>query len=367
MQSFVSTHETDIIVSITMQFQKGSVIVKILAVGDSFVPTYMFETALTAFKAEQQIRFIQLDMDAPFVPATPSERAIKEFAGNPQQLVDAIDGEDILLVHGAPVTDAVLEASPRLKIVGVARGGPVNVDLAAARERGITVITAPARNAEAVADLALALMIMLARGIISSTAFVANGGRLGESTFEGAQFFGHELGGQTLGLVGYGNVGSRVAQRALSFGMSILVYDPYVAAAQLTSPGIQSVGLDELLARADFVSLHARVTPETTNFFNASKFSLMKPGAFFINTARETLLDEQALYEALISKQIAGAALDVLRSQPVGVSSPLLSLPNVIVTPHIGGATYEAALRGVQILAAQLSHYLIGQPMQFAI
>ena len=339
---------------------------KILAVGDSFVPTHMFETGLTYFKAEQQIRFIQLDMDAPFVPATPSERAIKEFAGNPQQLVDAINGEDILLVHGAPVTDAVLDASPRLKIVGVARGGPLNVDLAAAKERGITVITAPARNAEAVADLTLAFMVMLARSIMSSITFIADGGRLGESTFEGAQFFGHELGGHTLGLVGYGNVGSRVAQRALSFGMSILVYDPYVAAGQLTSPGIQPVGLDELLARADFVSLHARVTAETMNFFNASKFSLMKPEAFFINTARETLLDQQALYEALSSKQIAGAALDVLRPQPAGTSSPLLSLPNVIVTPHIGGATYEAALRGVQILAGQLSNYLVGQPMQFA-
>ncbi len=359
--------ETDTIVSIITQFQKGSVSVKILAVGDSFVPTHMFEAGLKNLKAEQQIRCIQLDMDAPFVPATPSEHAIKEFAGNPQQLVDAINGEDILLVHGAPVTDAVLDASPRLKIVGVARGGPVNVDLAAARERGITVITAPARNAEAVADLTLAFMIMLARGIMSSTAFVANGGRLGESTFEGAQFFGHELGGQTLGLVGYGNVGSRVAQRALSFGMSILVYDPYVATTQLTNPGMQPVELEELLASADFISLHARVTAETTNFFNASKFSLMKQEAFFINTARETLLDEQALYEALTSKQIAGAALDVLRPQPEGASSPLLSLPNVIVTPHIGGATYEAAQRGVQILAGQLGQYLAGQPMQFAV
>ncbi len=338
---------------------------KILAVGDSFVPTHMFETGLTNLK--QQIRYLQLDMDAPFVPVTASERAIREFAGNPQQLVDAMDGEEILLVHGAPVTDAVLDASPHLKIVGVARGGPINVDLAAAKERGITVITAPARNAEAVADLTLAFMVMLARSMMSSIAFVTNGGRLGESTFEGAQFFGHELGGHTLGLVGFGNVGSRVAQRALSFGMSILVYDPYVAATQLTDLGAHPVGLDELLARADFVSLHARVTPETTNFFNTSKFSQMKPGAFFINTARETLLDEEALYEALTSRRIMGAALDVLRPQPEGVSSPLLSLPNVIITPHIGGATYEAALRGVQILAAQLSHYLVGQPMQFAV
>ena len=340
---------------------------KILAVGDSFVPTRLFETGLASLAAEHQIRFIQLDMDAPFVPMTPSERAIRECAGNPQQLVNALDGDEILLVHGAPVTDAVLDASPNLKLVGVARGGPVNVDLAAASDRGIAVITAPGRNADAVADLTLAYMVMLARGIMTSVEFVTRGGRVGDSAFEGAQFFGHELGGHVLGLVGYGNVGSRVARRALAFGMPVLVYDPYVAADQVESPGIEMADLDELLARSDFVSLHARVTPETVDFFDAKKFGKMKRGAFFINSAREALVDEQALYEALILKHLAGAALDVLKPWPEDTPSPLVSLPNVIITPHIGGATHEAALRGVQILAAQIDRYLAGQPMQYVV
>ena len=340
---------------------------KILAVGDSFVPTRLFETGLASLAAEHQIRFIQLDMDAPFVPMTPSERAIRECAGNPQQLVNALDGDEILLVHGAPVTDAVLDASPNLKLVGVARGGPVNVDLAAASDRGIAVITAPGRNADAVADLTLAYMVMLARGIMTSVEFVTQGGRVGDSAFEGAQFFGHELGGHVLGLVGYGNVGSRVARRALAFGMPVLVYDPYVAADQVESPGIEMADLDELLARSDFVSLHARVTPETVDFFDAKKFGKMKRGAFFINSAREALVDEQALYEALILKHLAGAALDVLKPWPEDTPSPLVSLPNVIITPHIGGATHEAALRGVQILAAQIDRYLAGQPMQHVV
>lgn len=340
---------------------------KILAVGDSFVPTRLFETGLASLAAEHQIRFIQLDMDAPFVPMTPSERAIRECAGNPQQLVNALDGDEILLVHGAPVTDAVLDASPNLKLVGVARGGPVNVDLAAASDRGIAVITAPGRNADAVADLTLAYMVMLARGIMTSVEFVARGGRVGDSAFEGAQFFGHELGGHVLGLVGYGNVGSRVARRALAFGMPVLVYDPYVAADQAESPGIEMADLDELLARSDFVSLHARVTPETVDFFDAKKFGKMKRGAFFINSAREALVDEQALYEALVSKHLAGAALDVLKPWPEDTPSPLVSLSNVIITPHIGGATHEAALRGVQILAAQIDRYLAGQPMQHVV
>jgi len=340
---------------------------KILAVGDSFVPTHLFETGLAKLADEHKVRFIQLDMEAPFVPATPSESAITEYAGNPQQLVDALDDEEILLVHGAPVTDAVLDASPNLRVVGVARGGPVNVDLTAASERGIAVITAPARNAEAVADLTLAFMVMLSRGIMTGVEFVKSGGRLGDSAFEGAQFFGHELGSRILGLVGFGNVGARVARRAQAFGTSMLVYDPYVSPTAVNGFGIKMTDLEELLVRSDFVSLHARVTPETINFFDTRKFNMMKQGSFFINTARETLMDEQALYESLISKHLAGAALDMLRPYQQDMLSPLVSLPNVIVTPHIGGATHEAALRGVQILAEQIDQYLAGKPMQYVV
>ena len=340
---------------------------KILAVGDAFVPVQLFEIGLASLADEYTVRFIELDMGAPFVPATPSERSIREYAGNPQQLVEALAGENILLVHGAPVTDAVLDASPSLKVVGVARGGPVNVDLAAANDRGITVITAPARNAEAVADLTLAFLIMLARGVMPGLDFIRGGGRMGDSAFEGAQFFGNELRGHILGLVGCGNVGVRVASRAAAFGMSIVVYDPYVSPAYLEDRGMRVMELEELLASADFVSLHARATPETDSFFDASKFAMMKPGAFFINTARETLVDESALYSALLSGSLAGAALDVLRPWKEGTLNPLVTLPNVIITPHIGGATHEAALRGVQILADQLGQYLVGQPMQHAV
>jgi D-3-phosphoglycerate dehydrogenase / 2-oxoglutarate reductase len=346
------------------KYEEGLIILKILAVGDTFVPVRLFEIGLADLATEHQIRYIQLDMDAPFIPTTPSERAIREYAGNPQQLVDALNDAEVLLVHGAPITDRVLDASPRLKIVGIARGGPVNVDLAAARQRGIAVITAPARNAEAVADLTLAFMVMLARNMPGSIKYISDGGRVGDSAFEGAQFFGHELGGHMLGLVGYGNVGRRVASRAAAFGMSIQVFDPYIDASQVERPASKTAHLNDLLAQCDFVSLHARATPETVNFFDAQKFDTMKPGAFFINTARETLLDEQALYDALQSRRLAGAALDVLKPWPQGVANPLVTLPNVIITPHIGGATHEAAQRGIQILADQLKRYQAGQPMQ---
>lgn len=340
---------------------------KILAVGDSFVPRHLFEMGLKHLMNDHQVRFIELYMDATFTPATLSERSISEYAGNPRQLVDAVDGEDVLLVHGAPVTDAVMDASPNLKVVGVARGGPVNVDLVAANDRGIMVITAPARNAEAVADLTLAFLVMLARHLMVGIDFLRSGGRMGDSAFEGAQFFGNELRGHTLGLVGCGNVGMRVASRATAFGMSIAVYDPYVSPELLESNGMKVMELEELLSCSDFVSLHTRVTPETMNFFDAGKFAMMKRGAYFINTARETLVDEQALYSALASGSLAGAALDVLRPWQEGTSNSLASLPNVIVTPHIGGATHEAALRGVEILAEQLRDYVVGQPMQYAV
>lgn len=340
---------------------------KILAVGDSFVPVTTFRQALAGLEAGNTIRYLDLDMDAPFVPRTASEQSIREYAGNPQQLIDALDGADVLLVHGAPVTAAVLDASSNLQIVGVARGGPVNVDVEAATARGVTVISAPGRNADAVADLTLTFMVMLARRIERSLDFLRQGGKLGESNFEGAQFFGHELGRHTLGLVGYGNVGSRVARRALAFGMKVLVFDPYVEPSQIAEPGVLMVGLDELVEQADFISLHARSTRETENLFDANRFRRMKRGSYFINTARDTLVDEEALYEALASGHLAGAALDVTRPRPDGSPPPLMTLENVIITPHIGGATFEAALLGVEILAGQLEQYLEHGTLEHAV
>lgn len=338
-----------------------------LAIGDSFVPKAVFMAALSPFVAPHQVRFITLDEMVPFTPSTPSECAIREYAGAPGWVAHALRDEEILFVHGAPVTDTVLDASPHLRVVCVARGGPVNVDVAAATARGIAVVTAPGRNAEAVADLTLAFIIMLARGVPASMAFVADGGRLGDSAFEGARFFGHELGGHVLGLVGYGQVGERVARRALGFGMTILVHDPYVEPARIERPGVRAAALDDLLFQSDFVSVHARATTENADLFDERAFSRMKRGAFFINTARETLVDEAALHRALMTRHIAGAALDVLKLRTDDGPHPLLSAGNVIVTPHIGGATYEAARRGVEILANQIERYVAGAEMEHTV
>ena len=334
---------------------------KILAVGDSYMPPSYFADGFAGLEAGHEIEYFQVDAERPFAPESDSERRLKEYQGSPAELVERIPGFEVLAVQGAPVTDAVLEASKELKLVGCARGGPVNVDIAAATERGIPVVTSPGKNAEAVADQTLAFMVMLARGFPRAQGFLSEGGQLA-SNWEGARFMGHDLGGHTLGLVGYGQVGQRVAERARAFGMRVLVYDPFVELE--TVVGVEQCGsLEQLLDEADFVSLHARATKENADLFDAPTFAKMKPGSYFVNTARETLVDETALDEALASGRLAGAALDIVKAQESAGRHPLLRHENVVLTPHIGGATHETLLHGARMIADEIARFAAGEPL----
>jgi D-3-phosphoglycerate dehydrogenase len=316
---------------------------RVLAVGDSYLGVDTFARGLARLAGRHDLEFLQLDETRRFAPATDAERALREFAGDPEEIVARMPGVEALVVHGAPVTDRVLAASEDLKLVGCARGGPVNVAVAAAAARGIALLTTPGKNAEAVADQTLAFMIMLARRFPRAQRFLAQGGRLA-STFDGAAFLGHDIGGLAAGLVGFGHVGRAVARRTAGFGMRTLVYDPFVA---VEDPHAEPVGeLAELLGQADIVSLHARATPETEHLVDAAFLAAMRPGAHLVNTARETLVDEAALDAALASGHLAGAALDVVREP-----APLLRHENVVITPHIGGATHETLLRGATMIA----------------
>jgi len=336
---------------------------KILVVGDSFVPVPVFQLGLGALQGAHELQYVQLDESKQLVPSTASELSIREYLGTPAQLVSWIKDADVLVVHGAPVTDEVLAAASRLRLICCARGGPVNVDVAAASARQVPVVITPGKNAESVADQTLAFMIMLARGFPKAQRFLLDGGTLGESAFEGARFLGHDLVGHVLGLVGFGNVGRRVHRRAIAFGMKLVVYDPYVRIGELTSTE-QATTLDELLSKADFVSLHVRATAETENFFGARQFAAMKPGSYFLNTARESLVDEEALDAALASGHLAGAALDVVRPRIGGGRHPLLSHENVVITPHIGGATHETLLRGVTMVADEIQRLAAGESLR---
>jgi D-3-phosphoglycerate dehydrogenase len=335
---------------------------KILVVGDSFVSVEVFRKGFAGLERAHDVEYLQLDESRLLVPKTESERSIREYLGTPGQVAERVGDKDVLAVHGAPVTDAVLAVGPRLRLLCCARGGPVNVDVRSASARGIPVVNTPGKNADAVADQTLAFMVMLARGFPRAQKFLLDGGRLGESAYEGAQFLGHELGGHVLGLIGYGNVGRRVARRALAFGMAVIVYDPYVQSMDVAGAR-QVPSLAALLEEADFVSLHVRASAETENLMGRAEFAAMKRGAWFVNTARETLVDEAALDAALSSGHLAGAALDVVRPRSGSGPHPLLLHPNVVITPHIGGATHETLLRGVTMVAAEIERFNAGEAL----
>lgn len=333
---------------------------KVLAVGDSFMPTRWFEQALAPLKSHHELSFLQLD-GRPFEAMSPSERRLRECEGDPEQLVGVMDGVEVLVVHGAPVTDRVMDASPLLRMVGCARGGPVNVDLAAATERGIPLVVTPGKNAEAVADLTIAFCILLARRLPSATRFLLEGNSLSD-TFAGARFMGHDLRGLRLGLVGFGQVGERVAARASAFGSAISVFDPFVEVAH--SPHLSAVGdLEALLAEADIVSLHARATSDNVGLIDEAALKAMAPGALLVNTARESLIDEDALDAALDAGHLGGAALDVVQPYTPGTRHRLLRHPNVVLTPHVGGATAETLLQGAGMIAAEIERLAADAPL----
>ena len=334
---------------------------KVLVIYDTYVPEESFRRAFSEVVKTNEVTFAYISELDRKDPETASEKSIREYVGNPDELTGMMKDEDILVVHAAPVTDKVLAASPRLKAVFCARGGPVNIDVDAASRLGILVCSAPGRNAEAVADFTLALMLDLARNVIGGAKFLRENRMFTREDWEG--FFGHELKGTVLGLVGFGNVGSRVVKRALSFGMSVLVYDPYVDKSNIEEPGVAVTDFETLVSSADFVSLHAREAPENENMFGKRQFEKMKKTAYFINTARGSLVDEDALFEALSSGKIAGAALDVMKAEPTDPTSRLLKLPNIIVTPHIAGASHEVRYRGAEIVAKSIESFIAGHPV----
>ena len=270
-------------------------------------------------------------------------------------------GADVLIVEADLVHAEVLESCP-LRMIGCCRGDPVNIDLELATRKGIPVFHTPGRNADAVADLTLAFMLMLARHLPQVAETFQGGGPAFERTGDFLEmynrFTGVELGGQTVGLVALGAVGREVAARLRAFKARVLAYDPYV---RQPPEGVELTGLEELLRASDIVSLHAPVTAETQNLVSRERLALMKPSAYFINTARAALTDEDALYEMLVAGRLAGAALDVLHNEPLQGDNRFLSLPNVIVTPHLGGATHDVVRHQSDIVVDAIESYLRGE------
>jgi D-3-phosphoglycerate dehydrogenase / 2-oxoglutarate reductase len=332
--------------------------VRVLVVGDPYMPASAYAPYLAVLGDRIAVDSIQIADSTSAPPRTESERRLREYVGDPAEVAHAVAGHEVLIVHGAPVSAEVLDAAP-IRLVCCARGGPVNVDVAAATDRGIPVVNTPGKNAAAVAELTIAFALLLIRAVPRASRYLAERGSIAESVFGGSEFFGREAAGLTLGLVGFGRVGREVAVRARALGFALLAHDPLIPAA--VADGVEMVPLEALLERSDIVSVHARATPGNRHMFSHDEFARMRPGAFFINTARESLVDEPALRAALEQGRLGGAGLDVLERPPAGTRHPLLAAPNVLVTPHIGGATTETLARGAQRAVAAVASLLAGQ------
>ncbi|HAM01825.1 MAG TPA: phosphoglycerate dehydrogenase [Acidimicrobiaceae bacterium] len=278
-----------------------------------------------------------------------------------EQLLGAVRGADALIVRSATqVTDDVLAAGTDLVVVGRAGIGLDNVDVEAATRRGVMVVNAPQSNILSAAEHAVALLLAQARNIPQAHAALIAG------KWERSRWEGVELHGKTLGVVGLGRIGALVAQRALAFGMRLVAYDPYVAPERARQMGVELMDLDELMAEADFISIHLPKTTETAGLIDADVLAKAKPGIRIVNAARGGILDEDALADALRTGQVGGAALDVFATEPC-TESPLFSLSNVVVTPHLGASTHEAQDKAGVTIAEQVNLALAGDFVPFAV
>ncbi len=273
-----------------------------------------------------------------------------------EQLIELIGDYDALIVRSSTrVTAPVIEAGKQLKVIGRAGVGVDNIDVPKATEKGIVVINAPEGNTISAAEHTLALLTALARHIPAASWSVK------QKKWKREAYLGVELNRKNLGLIGLGRIGSEVARRGRALGMKVLGYDPYISAEHAEKSGVEMLPLPALLQQADFVSLHLPLNPATRHLLGAAEISLMKPGARLINCARGGLVDEAALYRALVEGKIAGAALDVMEKEPPS-DNPLVDLENVIITPHLGASTREAQVNVAVQVAEQVLKALRGEP-----
>jgi D-3-phosphoglycerate dehydrogenase len=278
-----------------------------------------------------------------------------------EALAGIIGGFDGLAIRSATkVTAKLLEKADRLRVVGRAGIGVDNVDIPAASRKGVIVMNTPFGNSITTAEHAIAMMFAVARQIPEANASTHSG------KWEKSRFMGVELFNKTLGVIGAGNIGSIVCDRALALQMKVIAYDPFLSEDRARSMGVQKVELDDLFARADFITLHVPLTDKTRNILSAGSIARLKPGVRIINCARGGLVDESALAEALKTGHVAGAAFDVFEVEPAK-DSPLFGLPNVVVTPHLGASTTEAQENVALQVAEQMSDYLLTGAVQNAL
>lgn len=279
-----------------------------------------------------------------------------------EELGERIEKEDlqIVVVEADFLFQEVFQSTRKLRFIGVCRGSVNNVDIEAATEHGVLVVNTPARNALAVAELTVGLMLSLARHLPQAHSLVQSGKWL-EPVGPYISLRGVELSGKVAGLVGLGAVGFEVARLLRAFDMALLVHDPYVVLEKLDKVGAKRVDLKELMKESDFVTLHCSLSQETRGLIGKGEISLMKPTAYLVNTAGWEIVDEEALLRALKQRRIAGAAFDVYQTHPLSPKSPFLQLDNVIFTPHIGGATDGTVERYSKTMMEEIERFISGK------
>lgn len=286
-----------------------------------------------------------------------------ELAANltKEQLLEKIADADALLVRSeTKVTKEVINAAKKLRVIGRAGIGVDNIDVPAATERGIVVVNAPEASTITVAEHTIGLMLSLVRKIPAASASLKAG------KWEKKKFVGLELRGKTLGVIGLGRIGSQVAQKARAFEMNIIAYDPYISEKTAKGLGVKMVDLKELFATSDFITIHTPLTEQTKALIGKEEIAQMKNGVYLLNCARGGIIDEKALYEAMLSGKVAGAALDVFEKEPP-TGNPLLTLENFVATPHLGASTEEAQRYASTIACEEVVKVLSGLPPKYAV
>jgi D-3-phosphoglycerate dehydrogenase / 2-oxoglutarate reductase len=330
----------------------------ILCAGDHFVLNRLLRDALRP-ELPRDLDIRELTLPWPSEPFR-AVAEVDEASGTEDEMAEALDGVEICLTQMGPLTEKVLESAPALRLFCVTRGGPVNANLDAATRHGVAVCSAPGRNATATAEHTVAMMLAAMRRIPQTHSDLAEA--TWRSDYYSYETVGPELEGSTVGLVGYGAVGRRVARILEGFGARVVVFDPYVDPSE-TDAHVSLIPLDELLACSSVVSLHARATEASRGMIGAAAIAAMPEGSILVNCARGSLLDYDALCDALDRGHLFGAAVDVFPQEPIPAGSRLLHTANLVMTPHLAGASRQTAVNAARIAAEEVGRYLRGEPL----
>lgn len=333
---------------------------RVLLAGDHFVRPDVLAEALNRHLPDADTSILQNDW-----PMTPFAEvgSVREAQGDQDRLIEALQGVDVCFTHTQPLTDTVIAACSDLKLITVCRGGPVNADKAAATAHGVALSYTPGRNATATTEHSVAMILAAVRQIAQRHSELLRGEWRGD--YYDFDQVGPEVSGSRVGLVGYGAIGSRVARILVAMGATVGVFDPYLGDTELPDRVDPIETLEELMRTSNVVSIHARLTEENHHMIGAAQIAMMPKGSILVNCARGGLLDYDALCDALESGQLYAAACDVLPMEPLPPGHRLLNTPRLTLTPHLAGASREAARLAADIGAADIARFASGGRPKF--